>query len=69
MYLAGGLAEEVDDGLLMFIVLFSDCNSDYATGRDSTADADSRVEILHKFAQGAIVNNIKGVIAGDNEFN
>jgi hypothetical protein len=65
MYLAGGLAEKVDDSLLMFTILFSDRNSDYATGRDNTADANSRIEILHKFAQGAIVNSIEGVIAGD----
>jgi hypothetical protein len=69
MCLAGGLAEKVDDGLLVFIVLFSDRSSDYAADRNSTADANSRVKIFHKFAQGTIINNIKGIIANDNELN
>jgi hypothetical protein len=69
LYLAGGLAKEVDNGLLVFIVLFSDRSSDYAAGRNSTADANNRVKIFHKFAQKAIVNNIKEVIADGNEFN
>jgi hypothetical protein len=69
VYLAGGPAKEVDNGMLVFVVFCLDRNSDRSIGKNSTANANNRVKILHKSAKRAVVNNIKGVIAGDNEFN
>jgi hypothetical protein len=69
VYLAGGPAKEFGNGMLVFVVLCLDRKSDRFIGRNSTANANSRVKILHESAKGAIINNIKGVIAGDNELN
>jgi hypothetical protein len=55
--------------MLVFVVFCLNRSSNCSTDRNSTANADNRVEILHKFAKKVIVNNIKGVIAGDNELN
>jgi hypothetical protein len=69
VYFAGGLAKEVDDGVLVFVVFCLHYSLDRSIGRNSTANADSRVEIPHKSAKGAIINNIKRIIADDNELN
>jgi hypothetical protein len=69
VYLAGGPAKEVDNGVLVFVVFCLNRSSNRSIGRNSTANADNRVKIFHEFAKGVIVNNIKGVVAGDDELN
>jgi hypothetical protein len=69
VYLAGGPAKEVDNGVLVFVIFCLDRNSDRSIGKDSTANANSRVKILHKFAKRVIINNIEGVIADNDELN
>jgi hypothetical protein len=69
VYFAGGPAKEVDNGVLVFVVFCLNRNSDRSTGRNSTANANSRVKIFHEFAKGVIINNTKGVIANNDELN
>jgi hypothetical protein len=55
--------------MLMFVVFCLNRNSDRSIDKNSTANANSRVKILHKFAKRVIINNIKGIIADNNELN
>jgi hypothetical protein len=69
VYFAGGFAKEVDNGILMFVVFCLNRDSDYSVNKNSTTNANNRVKIFYKFAKRVIVNNIKGIIAGNNKFN
>jgi hypothetical protein len=63
MYFAGGLAEKIDNNMLVFVIFCLNRNSDRSISKNSTANANNRIKILHESAKKAIINNIKRLIA------